>query len=226
MLEARIKIKFKFGWIVFCGCWFIFGSCQNGNENRTKGKLSEVSGQGSPSENCIDRYRDSISLFSEYAELQSLFSCYYENAFDSHRQYYHCSLDSAFVDGCILFSYNRDTALLMYWVRLRFTDGTFYNQETDVFAYRNEAEQWRFTDHCNASIYPEDLYTFDEAVRDHRYRRTRGFFISNSCEMNNSYFADYCKNFCGPCRNSSAKHDPNSVLYQTFNPPDSLYDCQ
>lgn len=176
-------------------------------------------------ESCISHYHDSVVEFVEYHEVLEAFSCFYQNAYAAKRGFYNRPLDSITIDDFVLFSHDRDTALLMYWERVLDAFGGYYFQETSVFAYKNELGSWKFSDQCNASIYPSVRYSLEIAKRNVRLRHGAEYFLDKDCRLNFEFLGELCENYCGPCRDHYLGDDTNSVAYRAHHPPDSLYGC-
>lgn len=64
----------------------------------------------------MEAYIDSVSCYPEYGEISEAFYCFYENAFNSEREFYSSSVEIITLDSLMIFSAKRDSALLLFTV--------------------------------------------------------------------------------------------------------------
>lgn len=188
-----------------------------------------------PSFNNIKSEEDTIKFADEYIsmikdktpflEIKESFYCFYENSYNSKREYYTKPLKDIILDDFIMFSYSYDSALVFFIEEVGNKNSGYFATET-IFCYKDR-NKWKFFDSdCMTTIFPFKDYTLSSAIHKQRQIFIEDGFIDYKVkDINWKYVDDACHRFCGPCiYQDERKLNPKSSF-----PPEpideSLFDC-
>jgi hypothetical protein len=208
---------------LFCLVLFSFVSCVQSTTSTKKDTANSF----------ITEYIKKTSSLPDYSQIIRTFDCFYDNAIQSHREYYNNTDSLIGLDSLIIFNERVDSALIFYVIKVKnYTDSNYHYRTPHLFCYK-QLGRWRFYDGCASAAYSSEIYTLQMVKMNERLVSVFDlhwlYFQENyRVEINRNFLKEANRNVCGICLQEEEKQTPDECeqILKKQTPPDSLYLCK